>query len=103
VNRIERIIHRGLIADGRLARLHVDGPDRPGLLAQVSATVARLGGNIMDVYHRRDASGIPIGTVSIVVDVETRGRVHADQIVRELSGDGLRVSAADPSSSSSAP
>jgi threonine dehydratase len=95
VNRMARIIHHGLVADGRLSRLSVEGPDRPGLLAHVANIVARLGGNIMEVQHQRDVSSMSIGTVGIVVTVETHGRAHAEEIVRELGQEGLRVTPAD--------
>jgi threonine dehydratase len=95
VNRMARIISHGLVADGRLARLSVEGPDRPGLLAHIASIVARLGGNIMEVQHQRDVSSMSIGTVGIVVTVETHGREHAEEIVRELGAEGLRVTPAE--------
>ncbi len=91
VTRIDRIIGHGLAVDGRLARLEVQGPDRPGFLARIAATVARLGGNIMEVDHQRDSSDIAVGSVGIVVVVESEGQAHADRIARALAEEGLKV------------
>jgi threonine dehydratase len=91
VTRIDRIIRHGLAVDGRLARLAVRGPDRPGLLARIAATVARLGGNIMEVDHERDSSEIAVGSVGIEVVVESEGRDHAERIAAVLAAEGLQV------------
>ena len=68
----------------------------------MAAIVARLGGNIMEVQHRRDVSSMSIGVVGIDVTVETQGRAHADEIVRELSADGLRVAPSEGSTGGTA-
>jgi threonine dehydratase len=91
VTRMARIIGHGLAVDGRLARLSVRGPDRPGLLARIAATVARMGGNIMEVDHERDSSEIAVGSVGIEVVVESEGRDHAERIARALGEEGLQV------------
>src|SRR6185436_12667409 len=54
VNRVSRIIDRGLVADGRLVRLRVRMQDRPGSLARLTRAVADLGANVHEIVHRRD-------------------------------------------------
>ncbi|NIP59247.1 MAG: pyridoxal-phosphate dependent enzyme, partial [Gemmatimonadetes bacterium] len=63
VNQISRIIDRGLVSDGRLARLRVKVPDRPGSLAGLTRIVADLGANVMEIYHRRAFADISVGDV----------------------------------------
>ncbi len=91
VNRVSRIIDRGLVLDGRAAHLMVKVPDRPGFLARLTETVARLGANVRETYHRRAFADISVGEVEIVLNLETRGREHVDEIIRMLEAMGLSV------------
>jgi threonine dehydratase len=91
VNRISRIIHRGLIADGRLVSLRVRMQDRPGSLARLAAAVAGEGGNIVDLVHQRGFADISVGDVDVVMQLETRGREHGRAIMRALEAQGLAV------------
>lgn len=84
VNMVSRIIDRGLVADGRLARLLVKVPDRPGSLAGLTRMVAELGANVLETSHRRGFADISVGDVEIVFTLETRGQTHAQAIVRAL-------------------
>jgi len=91
INMISRIIDRGLVFDGRAARLAVKVRDRPGSLAQLTRTVADLGANVLEVYHRRAYADISLGEVEIVIQLETRGREHVDEIVGALTALGHAV------------
>lgn len=63
VNMIARIIERGLVAHGRMARLMVTVRDRPGSLAALSKIVAGLGANVLEIRHRRACADITVGDV----------------------------------------
>ena len=91
VNIISRIIDRGLLADGRLARLRIKVPDQPGSLSNLTRIVASLGANVLETSHRRGFADITLGDVEIVFTLETRGRDHVDEIVRTLEAEGLKV------------
>jgi threonine dehydratase len=91
INMISRIIDRGLVFDGRAVRLAVKVRDRPGSLAALTRTVADLGANVLETYHRRAYADISLGDVEIVIQMETRGREHVDQIKRALEAMGHRV------------
>jgi threonine dehydratase len=91
VNIIDRIIGRGLVADGRIARLMVKVRDRPGELARLADLVATAGANVLEIGHRRAFADIRVGDVEIVMHLETRGREHVEEIVRLLEADGLTV------------
>jgi threonine dehydratase len=91
INMISRIIDRGLVFDGRAARLAVKVRDRPGSLASLTRAVADLGANVLETYHRRDYADISLGDVEIVIQMETRGREHVEEIVRALERLGHRV------------
>ncbi|MEQ9569334.1 MAG: pyridoxal-phosphate dependent enzyme, partial [Longimicrobiales bacterium] len=91
VNMVSRIIDRGLVSDGRLVRLLVKVPDRPGSLARLTRMVARLGANVLETSHRRGFADISVGDVEIVFTLETRGQSHVQAIVGSLEDEGLVV------------
>jgi threonine dehydratase len=91
VNLVERIVERGLVADGRLARLAVTVRDRPGYLARLTAIVAEEGANVLDVAHSRAFADISVRDVRIVMTLETRGREHMDTVVARLAREGFVV------------
>ncbi len=91
VNILSRIIDRGLVEDGRLARLVVTGRDRPGMLARLTAAVARLGANVLESTHSRAFADISVGEVAVILTLETRGREHVDEIVAALEAEGMEV------------
>ena len=91
INRVARIIDRGLVFDGRLARLMVRVPDRPGSLAHLTEIVADCGASVHEIVHRRSFADISVGDVGIVVHIETRDREHVDEVIAALEADGLAV------------
>jgi threonine dehydratase len=91
VNLVSRIIDRGLVADGRLARIAVTVPDRPGHLALLTQLVAEAGANVLEVSHRRAFADISVRDVEIVMRLETRGREHVAAIMALLAQHGVAV------------
>ncbi|HTJ22846.1 MAG TPA: threonine ammonia-lyase [Gemmatimonadaceae bacterium] len=91
VNLVKRIIDRGLVTDGRLVRLAITVPDRPGNLARLTNVVAAAGANVLQVAHRRAYADISVRDVEIVFQLETRGRDHVTAIVARLEREGIRV------------
>jgi len=91
VGMLVRIIERGMVADGRIARLMVKVRDRPGSLARLTDRVASMGTSVLDVHHRRGFADISVGDVEIVMHLETRGTEHVEEIVTALEADGLTV------------
>jgi threonine dehydratase len=91
VNLISRIIERGLVKDGRLVRLVVRLPDRPGMLARLTAEIAQQAANVVEIYHNRAFSKAGLGDVAVEVTLETRGRGHIDELVASLTQKGWQV------------
>jgi threonine dehydratase len=85
------VLLRALARSGRLVRLQIELPDRPGVLAAVAQIVGGLRANIVDVEHRRDLPGVALKSVRLDLSVETRDRAHADEIVNALEAGGFRV------------
>jgi threonine dehydratase len=88
------VLSRALARSGRLIRIHIEVPDRPGALAAIAAVIARSRGNIVDVEHRRDLPGLALKNARLELSIETRDRVHADEIVQALAAAGFRVDVA---------
>ena len=91
VNMIARIIERGLVVDGRMARLIVTVRDRPGSLAELTKVVGDLGANVLEVRHRRAFADLTVGDVEVVMHLETRGKEHVKEIVAALEACGHSV------------
>jgi threonine dehydratase len=88
------VLLRALARSGRLVRLQIELPDRPGMLALVAEIVGSARANIVDVEHRRDLPGVALKSVRLDLSVETRDRAHADEIVSALVTGGFRVEVA---------
>ena len=89
VNVLSRIIERGLVESGRLARLSVFVPDRPGALADALATVAGSRANVVEVHHERAFMAGRLGQVRVDLVVETRGAEHATELIEALRQRGF--------------
>lgn len=84
VNLVSRIIERGLVKDGRLVRLTVRVPDRPGSLAGIIGVIAEQGANVVEIYHHRAFSRAALGEAEVEVTLETRGRPHKATLIEAL-------------------
>ena len=50
---LANVLLRQLLRDGRILRLHLSIPDRPGVLADIATRVAAAGGHVLEVSHQR--------------------------------------------------
>ena len=75
---------RNLLRDGRLLRLHLQIPDRPGVLADIAGKIGGSGGNIIEVSHQRLFAASSVQAAELEVMVEARDPAHADAIVESL-------------------
>lgn len=91
INLMERIVDRGRVKDGRLARLAVTVPDRPGNLARLTWLVARAGANVVEVAHTRAFAEVSVRQVEIAMQLETRSAAHREEIVATLEREGYAV------------
>jgi threonine dehydratase len=82
---------RGLVRDGKMVRLRVQVSDLPGSLARVTATIARLGGNVIEVEHERWFQDVPVRLTEIDFLVETMDRESTRNLVAGLEAEGRTV------------
>jgi threonine dehydratase len=90
MNLISRIIEKGLIQDGRLTRLAVVIPDRPGNLAHLAQRIAELGANILQIAQTRGFGQVAIGETEVELVLETTGPEHIERLCAGLREKGLR-------------
>lgn len=78
------VMLRTLLRDGRLLRLHLQIPDRPGVLADIAGKIGERGGNIIEVSHQRLHAVSSVQAAELEVMVEARDPAHAASIVEAL-------------------
>jgi threonine dehydratase len=81
---LSNVLLRNLLRDGRLLRLHLQIPDRPGVLADIAGKIGDTGGNIIEVSHQRLFAASSVQAAELEVMVEARDRAHADAILETL-------------------
>jgi threonine dehydratase len=86
-----KVIDHGLSAAGRYLLLRIVLDDRPGALAFVTAAVAELGLNVIDVEHHQAGLRLGVRQVELLLTVETRDPTHRDAVVDALRARGLTV------------
>jgi threonine dehydratase len=92
---LSAVLMRGLVRDGRLARLRVRMPDVSGSLAKVATLIGEAGGNIVEVQHQRVFGTASVKTPEVEFAVETRGREHTQALLEHLRAHGAQAQRAD--------
>jgi threonine dehydratase len=81
---LSNVLLRNLLRDGRLLRLHMQIPDRPGVLADIATKIGARGGNIIEVSHQRLFAAASVQAAELEIMVEARDVAHADAIIAAL-------------------
>ncbi len=86
-----KCIEHGLGALGRYLRLRFVTTDRPGSLAALTAQLADMSLNVLDVAHHRSGTRLPVNSVEILVVVETRDDDHRREVLQAFRSSGYDV------------
>jgi threonine dehydratase len=81
---LANVLLRNLLRDGRLRRLVLEIPDRPGVLADISGRIGGAGGNIIEVSHHRLFAAPSVQAAQLEVMFEARDAEHGAEILRSL-------------------
>ena len=81
---LANVLLRNLLRDGRLVRLVLEIPDRPGVLADIAGLIGGAGGNIIDVSHHRLFASPSVQSAQLEVMFEARDSAHGSAIVQAL-------------------
>jgi threonine dehydratase len=85
------ILMRGMVRGGRLVRLRAEITDAPGALARVARIIGDLGGNIVEIFHQRLFSDVPVKLADLDVVCETRDMKHVEEIMVKMTEAGFRT------------
>ncbi|MBS0528305.1 MAG: threonine ammonia-lyase [Proteobacteria bacterium] len=88
---LANVLMRGLVRDGRLIDLVVDISDKPGALADLTRTIAELGGNIVEVQHQRFFGALSANMTEVELMIEAQDTAHGDAIVAGLKAKSVPV------------
>ena len=88
---LTKLIDHGLSSAGRYLRLRIILDDHPGALAAVTAAVASLGLNVLDVEHHRSGVRLRVDEVEVLMTLETRDPEHREEVVASIRDRGYRV------------
>lgn len=86
---LSTVLLRGLKRDGKVAKLRIAINDVPGVLARVTQMIGAAGADIIDIEHQRLFTGLAPRQAELHVVMETRGKVHVEQILASLQGAGF--------------
>ena len=88
---LSNVLLRNLLRDGRILRLHLDIPDRPGVLADIATRVAAAGGNVIEVLHQRLFASPSVQSAELELMVEVRDAPQGEALVAALEAGGYAV------------
>ncbi len=89
---LSKLLRHGLAAAGRYLAFRGRLPDQPGSLAGLLSDVANLGANVLAVNHERLAPGLLVDEVEVMLQVETRGPEHCEDVKAGLRAAGYAIS-----------
>ena len=84
-----QVMRRGLALSGRYLVLRTQFPDQPGELAKLLDLLAAERVNVVEVEHKREAAGVPVGYTGVELTLLTRDSKHCDQLVAQMGELGL--------------
>jgi threonine dehydratase len=88
---LDRVIHHGLVRNGRVIQAEVILSDVPGDLARLLSEIAGLGGNILQIHQVREGRDLPVQSVRVALDIETRDEEHGRELAKAVKGAGYRL------------
>ena len=86
---LSSVLMRGLVREGRLAKLRISLIDMPGALAAVAGIIGNMGGNIVDVLHQRMFRDVPVKEADVDIAFETIDSKHVRAIMDALEAKGF--------------
>ena len=91
LNDLTTIVIRGLVQMGRYIQIRTELKDRPGALQRLVDVISDYNANIYGVQHDRRSRDIAMNAADVVLDIETHGHDHVDELVAALEANGYEV------------
>jgi threonine dehydratase len=86
-----RIIHQGLLKNGRIMRMRLTLSDKPGTLARLLGKIAGMQANILHIHHDRSVERQSIDETRVELELETRNHDHIGKITEALRAEGYTL------------
>ncbi len=80
-----QIVDKGLATIGRLLKIFILLPDKPGALKEVVDEITAANANIVEVVHDRLSSNINAGSAGVTLSLETEGKENAEKLIQRLT------------------
>lgn len=90
---LSTLIMRGLVRDGRIARLRFEIDDTPGQLSDISRIIGESSANVIEVIHQRLMQTVSLKKAELDIVIEARDRQHVRELVETLKKSGFKVTA----------
>ena len=84
------VVQQGLIFRDRIFTVSVLLPDKPGMLAKVSQTIADLQGNVIKLEHNQFVTTNRSAAVELRITLEAFGTEHKEKILSKLEEGGYK-------------
>ncbi len=79
-----QIVDKGLAAMGRLLKISILLPDRPGAFKEIVDEITLANANIVEVVHDRLSSSINAGSAGVTLSLETQGKEQTELLIDAL-------------------
>lgn len=79
-----QIVDKGLATMGRLHKLTILLPDRPGVFKEIVDEITAANANIVEVVHDRLSSDINVGSAAVTLSLETQDMNQAEKLIKSL-------------------
>ena len=84
-----QIVAKGLMQMGRMLKIFIQLPDKPGALKTVVDRIAELNVNIVEVNHDRLSSNVAAGSAGVYLSLELEDEKHAEKLMDFLQKEGI--------------
>jgi len=84
-----QVVAKGLMQMGRMVKIFILLPDKPGALKDVVDGIAELSVNIVEVEHDRLSSNIPAGTAGVYLSLELESEKNVPKLIEMFKKKGI--------------
>lgn len=84
-----QVVAKGLMQMGRMVKIFILLPDKPGALKDVVDGIAELSVNIVEVEHDRLSSDIPAGTAGVYLSLELESEKNIAKLLEMFRKKGI--------------
>ncbi|MDQ2685631.1 MAG: threonine ammonia-lyase [Thermoproteota archaeon] len=77
-----QVVAKGLMQTGRMIKLFIELPDKPGALKNIVDEIAQANINIVEVVHDRLSSNISAGTAGVYLSLELENKNQSKVLIK---------------------